>query len=352
MTITTLSTACQQLVISDFPTPHTGRVVVRSCLADRQLWPLIEGHKCNRVALCSSSLYADQAAQVAKYVWENLRPKSQLPGLNVSDVSVPKPLIAQIPQTSEGQWLEIEANARLPEDGDVGGQVRCTIRSLSLDGSKTHDHATCVVRYEVIESWREEWTRVNHMVSAQIANLHERADNGAAHTFQRGLAYKVFRSFVDYSPAYRGMESVIMDSNTNEATARLNFQISPYDYSPPILLDNSCHVSGFVCNASENLAENDVFVSHGWDAMKFSKPLTGDMELTNYVRMRPMPDSIMQGDVYILEQGTIIACWQAVRFKQVPRRYVTLLPLISSTNFSARILDFFLPPPGMQKWKA
>nr|POE78627.1 conidial pigment polyketide synthase alb1 [Quercus suber] len=334
--VTTLSTACQQIVISDFPQSNTARVVARSCLADRQLWPLVEGHKCNRVALCSSALYADQASQLAKFIWETLRPVAAMPGLNVCEVDIPKLLIADIPQRSQGQWLEIEAIAELPhESHSIGGNVRCTFRSVYPDGTKISDHASCTVRYESIDIWREDWSRFDHMVSSQITSLHERASSGDAHTFQRELAYKVFKSFVDYSRVYQGMKSVIMDSSTNEATAVLEFQTGPYDYSPPIILDNSCHVSGFVCNASENLAENDVFVSHGWGAMKFSKPLTADMKLVNYVRMRPKPDNILQGDVFILEEGKIIAVWEGVRFKQIPRRYVGRLEWVLSSPGNA-----------------
>nr|POF16599.1 non-reducing polyketide synthase tera [Quercus suber] len=348
--VTSLSTACQQIISSDFSSTDSARVVARTCLSDRQLWPLVEGHKCNRVTLCSSALYADQASQLATFIWETLRPHDPVPGLNIHEVDIPKLLIADETKKSQGQWLEIEATAELPHESCVrGGKVKCSFRSVSPDGTKISDHATCSVGYESIKAWCEDWSRLDFLVSSQIKSLHERAGNGTAHTFQRGLAYKIFKSFVDYSHVYQGMKSVIMDSSTNEATAALEFQTGPYDYSPPIILDNSCHVSGFVCNASETVADNDVFVSHGWTAMKFSKPLTANMELVNYVRMRPKPGDILQGDVYIMENGKIVAVWEGVRFKRIPRRLVAVFKSLycvpSTDKHTKRVLDFFLPPP-------
>lgn len=47
--------------------------------------------------------------------------------------------------------------------------------------------------------------------------------------------------------------------------------------------------------------------------------------------MSPLPNdkTVLQGDVYVLQDGQIVGVWEGVRFKKIPRR----------------VLNVFLPPP-------
>ena len=44
-----LTASCQQIIEETF-SEAGGKVIVRSCLADSELYPIISGHKCNKVA--------------------------------------------------------------------------------------------------------------------------------------------------------------------------------------------------------------------------------------------------------------------------------------------------------------
>lgn len=322
-----LSASCQQVIEESF-TETSAKVIVRSCLADSQLYPIISGHQCNKVPLCPSSLNADMALTVGAYIWKTLRPKTDVPGLNVCDMQVPKPLIAQIPQTQPGQYIELEAEAEL--DGEFG-TVRCTFRGVHPDGTKIQDWAHCLVRYEDKGAWQVEWSRFGHMVNNSIKALQERALTGGAHRMQSGLAYKVFESFVTYSDKYRGMNEVIFDGL--EGCATVEFKTSAEDYCGPYHIDNSCHLSGFLCNASDLDGEDSVYVSEGWQCGKFldTNMLTSSPQatLTSYVLMQPRPKSVLQGDVYVLRDGEVVAVWEGIKFKRLPRR----------------VVNIFLPPP-------
>lgn len=320
-----LSPSCQQ-VISEHFKGNSAIVTVRSCLADTALYPIINGHRCNGVALCPSSLPADMASTVGAYIWRTLRPKTAVPGINVRNMQVDKPFIAQIPQTGSGQHIELTATATLSSTDD-SGTIECSFSSVQPLGIKIQAYAQCTVRYEDHAAWTAEWSRLTFMVQSQIDSLHERAALDKATIMQRGLAYKVFRSFVDYDDAYRVMSEVVFDGL--EATALLDFQTAKQLYYGPYNLDGSCHVSGFVCNELES--EKDAYISHGWESMKLSPafdPLSKG-EIRNYVRMQHKPNNILQGDVYVLQGGEIVGCWEAVKFKRIPRR----------------VLDIFLPPP-------
>ena len=320
-----LSTSCQQ-VISESINGDKAKVVIRSNLADSKLYPVVCGHLCNNSALCPSSLYADMALTVGDYIYQQANPGTETPGINVCDMQVPKPFIAQIPQPQQGQHIEMEANADLATN-----TVRVQFRSVQPNGEKIQDHAHCMIRYEDKQHWAAEWTRYNFMVRGQMDMLHQKTSTGGAHKIQRGMAYKLFKALVNYDDKYRAMSEVVLDGQTTEASAMLEFPTKPDDgdfYCVPYHIDGACHISGFICNASDLLdSEQSVYVSHGWGAMKFSRPLTAGMKLRNYVRMQPEPNNVRKGDVYILEGDDIIAVCEGIKFQQIPRRVLnTFLP--------------------------
>ncbi|KAF2723922.1 hypothetical protein K431DRAFT_282616 [Polychaeton citri CBS 116435] len=53
-----------------------------------------------------------------------------------------------------------------------------------------------------------------------------------------------------------------------EASSDIDFQTSSGDYGPPFHLDNMGHISGFISNGSEVLDDTQVYISHGWGALK------------------------------------------------------------------------------------
>ncbi|KAI7665030.1 polyketide synthase, partial [Hortaea werneckii] len=320
-----LSTSCQRVIAENF-SGNNGSVTVQSSLADPKLYPVVCGHMVNNAALCPSSLYADMALTISDYIWKQMRPGTETPGYNVCNMEVPKPLIAQIPQPAEGQHIQLEANADLDS-----GIVKLNFRSVKPDGQKLQDHAHCIVRLEDRAAWEDEWSRYNYMVQAQMELLQHKTLNGGAHKVQRGMAYKLFKALVNYDEKYRAMAEVVLASGQTEASAVLDFPTKPEDgdfYCPPYHIDGSCHISGFIVNASDLLdSEQNVYVSHGWGAMKFSRPLTAGMKLRNYVRMQPQPNNVSKGDVYIMEGDQIVAVCEGIKFQQIPRRVLnTFLP--------------------------
>jgi iterative type I PKS product template protein len=329
-----LSAACQQLIAEDF-TSTSATLQIRSCLADSQLYPIIAGHKCNRVPLVPSSLHADMALTAAEYVWSSLRPGQEVPGLNVCDMEVLKPFIATIPQEGEGQWIEMLAVAEMDDEEGVNGVVRCTFKSVKADGSDdgVRHAASCFVRYERKEDWKKEWRRVGHMVENSISVLRSKAESGGAAIMQPGLAYKCFESFVHYAERYRGMDEVVF--NGLEGTSVVRFKTTTADYTSSIHLDNSCHLSGFLCNAYDGDIEDCVYVSEGWEGAKcldldfLRKPQRAETKLVNYVRMQEQGKSVLAGDVYTFQDGEIVSVWEGIKFKRVPRR----------------VVNIFLPPP-------
>ncbi|KAF1839562.1 polyketide synthase [Decorospora gaudefroyi] len=318
------TTSCHRIVHEDLHA-NSGTVVVQSDLSDPKLKATITGHQVNGTPLTPSSLYADQAMTVADYLYQQLRPGTTTPGLNVCSMEVTKTLIPQYPPPAHGQHLQIEGNADLETN-----QVSITFRTVSADGSKTlAEHAVGIVKYEDINAWKEEWGRIQYMVQAQIDLLKMKLETGAAHKVLRGMAYKLFKALVTYADNYRGMEEVILDGKQTEATAQVQFQTTAADgefLCSPYWIDSLAHLSGFIVNASDHLdSENSVYISHGWGSIKIAGKLSPQKKYRSYVRMQPAPGNISVGDVYIMDGSEIIGMVMGLKFQNIPRRALNIM---------------------------
>lgn len=321
------TTSCQRIV-REHLTANSGTVIFQTDLTDPQLAIAVSGHLVNNNPLCPSSLYADQALTIADYLYRKLRPKASKVGLNVCSMEVSKPLIAKNPRPSTGQHMQIEATADL-------GSNRVTIRyySVTLDGHLESEHAHCFVMYEEPTRWLEDWEMTSYMVRNQIDSLKRKVGSGQAHKVLRGMAYKLFKGFVDYAPPYRGMSEVVFDAKEAEGTAVVNFQSDDSHGSytcAPFWIDSLAHLSGFICNGTD-LIDSDryLYISHGWSTMRFARAFTADKTYESYVRMHPRPGNIRAGDVYIFEGEEIVGVVGGLKFQQLERR----------------IMDIMLPPP-------
>ncbi|EMD96875.1 hypothetical protein COCC4DRAFT_82412 [Bipolaris maydis ATCC 48331] len=318
------TTSCHKIVREDLHA-NSGTVVVQSDLSDPKLKATITGHQVNGTPLTPSSLYADQAMTVADYLYQQLRPGTETPGLNVCSMEVTKTLIPQYPPPATGQHLQIEGNADLE-----ASQVKITFRTVSADGSKIlAEHAVGIVKYEDVNAWKEEWGRIQYMVQSQIDMLQQKLATGAAHKVLRGMAYKLFKALVTYADNYRGMEEVILDGKQTEATASVQFQTTEADgefLCSPYWIDSLAHLSGFIVNASDHLdSENSVYISHGWGSIKIAGKLSPEKKYRSYVRMQPAPGNISVGDVYIMDGTEIIGMVMGLKFQNIPRRALNIM---------------------------
>ncbi|KAF1956806.1 polyketide synthase [Byssothecium circinans] len=328
-----LSTTSCHRIVRETLHANSGTVVVQSDISDPKLKATISGHQMNGNPFCPSSLYADQAMTIADYLYKQLRPNLPTPGLNVCAMEVTKGLMPQYPPPPAGQHLQIEATADLETN-----KVELKYRTVTADGSKVlAEHAFGCVKYEDVNAWKEEWARTQYMVQAQIDMLTQKLQTGAAHKVLRGMAYKLFKALVSYADNYRGMEEVILDGKTTEATASVKFQTTSADgefFCSPYWIDSLAHLSGFIVNASDHLDSDDsVYISHGWGSIRISKQLSPEKKYRSYVRMQPAPKNISVGDVYILEDGEVIGMVLGLKFQNIPRR----------------TFNFMLPPPSATK---
>lgn len=340
-----LSASCQQVIHNDLSDASNPSILIRSCLSDPDLLPAIVNHKCNNVVLTPSGLYFDMAITVARYIVKNNHSVKggNSNGINVYDMQVHKPLVIQDVSRISESWIEMEATAILSTSNSADNDehepnnttLKCTFSSITHSGERLQTMGHCSVSFEDSTSWLSTWSHHAPMIQSRIDKLLTRAHKettGKVRLVQSEQAYEMFESFVQYSGPYRNMKEVVFDYETLEATSLLDFQgLEGMNEKGPFLWDGSCHVSGFVCNAVEKDGRKNAFISYGVGSMRISeefRPLgEGKGKCRNYVRMETVvgDSNVLQGSVYVLQDGRIVGLWEDVRFKKIPRRVLNVL---------------------------
>ena len=321
-----LATTTVQKILREEVDGDVAIVEIESELCQEQLRAAVSGHLVNGAPLCPSSLYGDMAMTVCDYAYKLLRPGTENIGCNVANMEVPKTLIFNDTAKSHILRLTVTANAKL-------GFADLVFHTG--DGDKRTDHAICKVFFNSTEDWQNEFDRVSYLIKSRIDALKEGEKRGTASKIGRGLAYKLFTALVDYDARYRGMEEVILDSSTCEATAKICFQTTEADgkyHFSPYHIDSLCHISGFIINGTDAVDSRDqVFISHGWNSMRFTEIPDATKEYRSYIRMQPVKGSkVMAGDAYIFDGDRIIGLVGEIKFQAIPRK----------------VLNMILPPRG------
>lgn len=305
-----------------------------SSLSREDLRKVVTGHIVNGAPLTPSSLYGDMAMTVCDYAYKLVRPDTKDIGMNVCHMEVPKSLIFDEMLDSHDLKISVKANIALGSADLVFS---------TGEGAKKTEHAFCKVEYGNGEDWLNEFERVNYLIKSRIDALMEAEKTGKASKIGRGLAYKLFQALVDYQKEYRGMDEVILDSATCEATAKVTFQTTEKDgtfYFNPYWIDSLCHISGFILNGTDAIdSREQVFVSHGWGSMRFPVKLDASKSYRTYIRMQNVKGTkMMSGDAYVYDGDQIVGVAGDIRFQCIPRRVLNMvLPPRGSASVAAPV---------------
>ncbi|KAI9930675.1 hypothetical protein MW887_011430 [Aspergillus wentii] len=328
-----LSSSVHRVVEQHYDEPEP-IVVFETELWDSQLHSAVSGHRVNGAALCPSSIYADIALTTAHHIQQENKSGISSPGPNVTDMEVVQPLIIKTPIEEETRVLRLVAHINRASQ-----TVRVEYITLTADRKTTTKHAHCVVEYGSPDKWLGRWSHHLHLVQEHIDGLEKKATLGEVSKITSRLAYRLFSSLVDYAPQYQRMDQVLLASDLFEASATVNLDDRGDDASfhcSPYWIDALAHLSGFVMNGNETIDYNEaVYISHGWEGMRFAKPLVSGGHYTTYVRMLPSDKTMVGGDVWILHDGEIVGLIENLRFQRVPRS----------------VLDMLLPPVAVNPVK-
>ncbi|KAI0439096.1 polyketide synthase [Xylaria telfairii] len=316
-----LSTTTVQKIIKEDVEGDVAVLETETDMTEENMRKICAGHLVNGTPLTPSTLYADMAITICEYGYKLLRPDVKDIGVNVGTMEVPKTLIFDGKAKSQILRMLVRVNAT---DGTA------SVAWSTGEGPRKTEHANCKVSFGDKQGWLDEFERVSYLIKSRIDALKAAEERGDASKIGRGLAYKLFTALVDYDRRYRGMESVILDSATCEATAKVVFQTSPEDgvfNTPPYWIDSVCHISGFIVNATDAVdSRENIYISHGWGSMRFAERLDGSKTYQSYVRMQNVKGTkIMAGDAYVFDGDKLIGVCGDVRFQAIPRKVMNIV---------------------------
>jgi naphtho-gamma-pyrone polyketide synthase len=231
-------------------------------------------------------------------------------GFDVGKMKVDSPLILR--SDDAPQLLRLKATAKWSS-----GIVFVEFSSSSGDAGRITSHATCEVRIVQNQTWQLEWKKNAYLIRSRIASLRRAVDEGDSHKVKRRMAYKLFSVLVDYDEIYQGMQEVVFDSEELEATARVTFQVDEHGFVfNPCWIDSLGHIAGFVMNGTDVHSKTEVFINHGWDAMRCAVPIQRGKTYQTYNKMQHSDGKTYIGDTYILDGDSVIAIFEGVKVSQ------------------------------------
>ncbi|MCJ1247156.1 hypothetical protein MMC30_004368 [Trapelia coarctata] len=296
-----------------------------SDFSDPLLHAVVMGHLVNGSGLCPSSLFADMALTIGDHVTKRLGLSADKLWGGIYNMEVSQPLIVGPMAPPPGhQLLHIKVGGDVSEK-----QLNVEFETTSSDAKGTKHHAKCIIRFGDPESWMREWARSAYLIKSRIDGLVSTESKGSVSRISQGLAYKLFTSLVDYGPVFRGMKEVFLDSRNFEATAYIDLEPgvdAGTFFMSPFWIDSLAHLSGFIMNATEATdSKQSVFISHGWETMRFAQDLSPGKRYTVYVKMQPVDSKTVAGDVFVLEGGAIVGLIGGLKFQQIPKALLDML---------------------------
>ncbi|TKW55861.1 Conidial yellow pigment biosynthesis polyketide synthase [Colletotrichum tanaceti] len=299
----------------------TARLVTISNLLDPAFVEAVEGHRINNHGVASSSIWADMAFTVGRYLHELAFPgHKDVIYMNLLNMEILHAQVAGSPRDGP-QLIQLEATLDMPTR-----HVHLYLYNVSRDGTWAAEHyGSCEIRFQDPAAWDREWKRVEHLVFQRVESLRLLAlagEHGTASRVGRSMAYKLFKNVVDYAEHYRGMQSVVLQSYEAVADVVLDPGERGVWHTPPHWIDSLCHLGGFVMNGSDASDTAGYFyVTPGWESFRLRRAPRAGGKYRSYVRMVPTEDGSKEwtGDVYILEDDAVVGMMGQMRFKQINR---------------------------------
>ena len=255
---------------------------------------------------------------MGEYLYKKLKPSQNQVSINITSLEVLKGLVAN---QNIGSPQVIQISAITADINSNTAELKWA--NVRADNTVDEPFASAVLFYGDQAEWLVSWVPHNHLIQGRIQDLERLAEMGVANRFTHNMAYLLFaQNLVDYAEKYRGMHSVVLHELEAFADVVLSTEKGGSWTVPPFFIDSVAHLAGFIMNVSDAIdTKNNFCVTPGWRSMRFAKPLVAGAKYRSYVKMIPTAEdsSTYLGDVYILQDGTIIGMVEGIQFRRYPR---------------------------------
>ncbi|KAG8165751.1 hypothetical protein KVR01_004303 [Diaporthe batatas] len=248
-----------------------------------ELASMVHGHAVGGISLCPSSVYASMAFSCALYIFQrrdSTLGADEVPPMDLSDMEIFSPCVVST-DADQPQVLLITATQHSPTSPVE------LIFSTSYDDEETYrQNARCVVHLTSKAGAFSEANKNLYLIQDRAEMLHRKEPEGDVHKLKKKMVYKLFKTVVDYSPRYFGMEDLLLSSDRPESCARFCFDTpaEPENFvHNPFWIDNLAQIGGFCLNVNPPSGKDDVYISHGWQSMRILGRLSDQESYNCYV---------------------------------------------------------------------
>lgn len=286
-----------------------------------ELAAMVHGHAVGGISLCPSSVYASMAFSCALYIFQRRDAAlvgGEVPPMDLSDMEIFSPCVVST-DADQQQVLLVTATQHSPSSPVE------LVFSTSYDDEETYrQNARCVVHLTSKAAAFSEANKNLYLIQDRAEMLRRKEPEGDVHKLKKKMVYKLFKTVVDYSPRYFGMEDLLLSSDRPESCARLCFDTpaEPENFvHNPFWIDSLAQLGGFSLNVNPPSGQDDVYISHGWQSMRILRRLSDQEHYACYVCMQPSESQpgVWSGDVYVYSGNTVVALCMGLKFKQMRR---------------------------------
>ncbi|KAG8169429.1 hypothetical protein KVR01_000174 [Diaporthe batatas] len=313
----------QRIVHEEFDDENgMGEVVMQSDLMQPDFRAAAWGHRMNNCGVVTSSIHADIAYTLGKYLHSKLKGAKGNADMEIVDLEVRRALVANSKADSK-QLIQVS----ITTTNIATNRASMQWHNVTDDGNVVDEEpfATATLAYGDAKGWLSSWTPASHLIQGRIEELERLATAGTANRLSGNMAYLLFaKNLVEYADKYRGMKSVVLNGLEAFANIVLSTEKGGSWTVPPFFIDSVAHLAGFIMNVSDAInTQENYCVTPGWRSMRFACALEPGAAYRSYVKMIPTEQdpTVYLGDVYVLqpETHTIIGMVQGIQFRRYPR---------------------------------
>lgn len=316
--------------------PPTALFLVR--VNQRPFSDFIRGHIILGVPLAPATVFVELAQEAGMYWWRtdpcSTRPTNQQEEEVVMEV-LELSMVASLYLNEHDPKQSVEVSMQGSPSSVDGSIVQ--FFSHSEHQHQKHQYGSCRVRIASVSDITREWKKLSHLVSTTADTVKlQRSTMIKTHTI-----YKTFETIVLYKDGFRGMNTIWMSKQGDEATSEVRCHpeaVNGRFLCSPMLLDSLGGLTGFISNVG--FAEGPfVYMAETIGRVVTMPELRqlqpgSETKVQVYARMEQDKELSKGSAYFFLPDGQLMGMMEGIIFKRIRRDMLSRLVQLSSKSFA------------------
>lgn len=307
---------CAQYLVHKSMSPKI-EVTLSASLSDPGFLALINGHKMQKIALASGSVFCDAAATAAMYAIEySGRKDVTADSLTLHDPELLAPLTNSL----------VGIDGALITTAIMDSSSSNTI-SVSFKATSAHvSHVLGSIRVEISDPQKTQadWDRISYFVKATMDERIKLSKEGLSHRMQPEIIYALFANAVEFDPAFKGIQEAYIANDFHEAAAVVVLPSNPpgtrFTFSP-YWGEALVHLAGFMVNGNPGGSPDTTFIVMGFGSSQQTVNFESGKNYLVYTRISRWEKETAYCDAFVFDPVSSKMIMQCIdlRYTELPR---------------------------------